>query len=117
MFDNKHAKNISLFFLIFFIICVANSCAYTKIESLVDTDFAPKDKSAEILLVEGDIGRKYESIAFLTVVGSLVTKKEQMDKKMKKEARKIGGDAVLFVTYSKQSGHYPMVTGVIIKYN
>ena len=109
-------KNL-FFFIIFFLICVANSCAYTKIEPLVDTNFAPKDKSSEILLVQGDIDRKYESIAFLTVVGSLVTKKEQIDEKIKKEAREIGGDAVLFVTYSKESGHYPMVTGVIIKYN
>ncbi|MGR3318900.1 MAG: hypothetical protein ACUZ8O_10530 [Candidatus Anammoxibacter sp.] len=98
------------------IVFLVNGCAYTKIEKIVNEDFAPKDESAEILLVEGDINRKYKSVAFLNIIGSIVTKRKHIDKRMQKEARKVGGDAVIFVTYSNETGHYPMVTGVIVVY-
>ncbi|MGR3218695.1 MAG: hypothetical protein ACUZ8H_02610 [Candidatus Anammoxibacter sp.] len=98
------------------IIFIISGCAYTKIDKIGNEDFIPKDKSAEILLVEGDINRKYKSVAYLNVVGAIVTKKKRIANRMKKEARKVGGDAVLFVTYSKEPGLYPMVTGVIVVY-
>lgn len=109
----SHHKGIRSFFVVVFII---SGCAYTKIEKIVNTDYAQKDNNAEILLVEGGINRKYKPIAFLNITGSLATKRKQIENRMKKEARNIGGDAVLFVTYSKESGHYPMVTGVIVVY-
>ena len=102
--------------LLLTIVFLISGCAYTKIDKIGNEDFIPKDKSAEILLVEGDINRKYKSVAFLNIIGSIVTKKKHIDNRMKKEARKIGGDAVLFVTYSKEPGLYPMVTGVIVVY-
>ncbi len=89
-------------------------CSYVKLEKIVETEFPPKEKNFEILVVEGDIERKNESIAFLTVVGNIMTKKHNIEKTMQKAARKLGGDAVVFVTYSFVSGRYPMATGVIV---
>ena len=102
---------------IFFVSVVISGCMYVKVEKIISDDFAPKVNDSKVLLVEGDINRKYESIAFLNIIGSLGSKKEQLDKRIKKEARKAGGDAVLFVTYTKEQGYYPMVTGVIVIYN
>ena len=101
---------------IFFVFALISGCMYVKVEKIITEDFVPKVNDGKVLLVEGDINRKYESIAFLNIIGSLGSKKEQLDKRIKKEARKAGGDAVLFVTYTKEHGYYPMVTGVIVIY-
>lgn len=109
----SYGRFLCSFFISLFII---TGCVYTNIEEIDNINYAPKEKKAEILLVEGDISRKYKPIAFLNIIGSLVTNRAQIDNRIKKEARKIGGDAVLFVTYSKEMVHYPMVTGVIVVY-
>jgi len=101
---------------IFLIFVVMSGCMYVKVEKIITGDFVPKGNESKVLLVEGDINRKYDTIAFLNIIGSLGAKKDQLDKRIIKEARKAGGDAVLFVTYSKEQGYYPMVTGVIVAY-
>lgn len=99
-----------------FIGLLISGCVYTHVERIVDVELPKKRDISNILLVEGDLNRKYNSIAFIKIIGSLVTKRAQIDERLKKEAAKAGGDAVIFVTYSKEAGHYPMVTGVIVVY-
>lgn len=110
----KVIKRFGLQCLLFMAVLLIVGCSYVKLEKIVDTEFPPKEKNSEILVVEGDLDRKNQSIAFLTVVGNIMTKKRNIEKSMQKAARKIGGDAVLFVTYSFVSGRYPMATGVVV---
>lgn len=105
-----------VFFVLAIIVALGCGCTYARIEKIVDAEYEPKAKDAEVLLVEGDIDRRHKAIAFLTLVGSLATRRGDIDKRMMKEARRIGGDAVLFVTYSMSSGRYPHVTGVVVVY-
>ncbi len=103
-----------IFWVIFFAILFLNGCVYVRIEKVSETEFAGKGRKDDILLVEGELHKGYDPVAFVTVVGSIVTKNKAIDKRLKKEARKIGGDAVIFVTRTKESGHYPIITGLIV---
>ena len=103
-------------YVLLLIVFLINGCAYVSVEKIFDDDLPKKEKNADILLLEGDLNRNYKPIAFVTLIGSLVTKKKQIEKKMKNEARKIGGDAVIFVTYSQGEGHYLNATAIVVVY-
>ena len=112
----KNLKNCCLLFLLLAVIAYAAGCSYVKVERIEEIVLPKKDKNFDVIVVEGDIERKNKPIAFLTVVGNIMTKKIHIEKKLQKEARKIGGDAVLYATYSFVSGRYPMATGVVVVY-
>lgn len=109
----KSCRSYCLLFILFLLI---TGCSYVKIEKIVNDEFGKKKSSVDIPVIEGGLNKKNKPIAFITIVGNLVTKKQHIENKLKKEARKIGGDAVIFVTYSALNSRFPLATAVIVVY-
>ena len=67
------------------------------------THFPSRPENAAVLLTVGDLGRPYQEIGVIHVSGMSREGYEQLNEKLRAEARRVGADAVIFVRYGTEN--------------
>ena len=67
------------------------------------THFPPRAEDAGVLLTVGDLGHPYQEIGVIHVSGMSREGYEQLNEKLRAEARRAGADAVVFVRYGTEN--------------
>jgi hypothetical protein len=89
---------------------VSSSCVTTQVAKLGATS----EKEPEVYITRTP-ERQYEEISYIEASGSIFHTKEQLLKKLKKKAKKEGGDALVQVRFD-YTFYLPYAEGVVIKY-
>lgn len=86
----------------------------TEVTKIQNSSFAPNPGSIEVYFGETQPERKYEQIAFLEVVGEKYSTTDSLLARMRKEAGKLGADAVIFIKkYHKNRERGDLVADVL----